>query len=106
MPFELHTTEVADGSTNLWTDRLIVGVQANVANVSGAEDTAVTTAVEFVDLPANASNVGEYGVQVTPSQPCFVSVTDKTATGFNVVLTPISSTGSIAAGTFDVLVFA
>jgi hypothetical protein len=34
-----------------------------------------------------------------------VSVTGKTATGFNVVLTPnVPSTGVIAAGTFDVIV--
>jgi hypothetical protein len=49
-------------------------------------------------LPANG-----YAVNVTPSQPCFVSVTNKTASGFTVVLTPLSGQ-SIAAGTFSVSV--
>jgi hypothetical protein len=72
--------------------------------VSGAASTPVNTTVTFSGqfgapvLPANG-----YAVNVTPSQPCFVSVTNKTASGFTVVLTPLSGQ-SIAAGTFSVSV--
>lgn len=108
MPIDIHVTELVDGSKQTRTDRLMVGVQFNVANVSGgAVNVAVTTAVTFYagSLPVDANGNGQYGVEVTPSQACFVSVTSKTGSGFNVVLTPLS-TVEIAAGTFDVLVYA
>jgi hypothetical protein len=82
----------------------IVAFVAGVANAAGAASAAVTTPVSFVGafgaplLPGNG-----YAVNVTPSQPCFVSVTNKTTSGFNVVLTPLSGQ-SIAAGTFSVSV--
>jgi hypothetical protein len=50
-------------------------------------------------LPQN----GAYAVAVTPSQACAVSVSSKSTTGFTVTLTPPSS-GTIAAGTIDILV--
>jgi hypothetical protein len=84
----------------------VVAAAYNVSNASGSTGAAVTTAVSFTDqfgngtLPAN----GAYTVTVTPSQACFVSVTGKTSSGFNVVLMPTLSSTSIAAGTFDVLV--
>jgi hypothetical protein len=44
-------------------------------------------------------------VLVTPSQAsCTVAVTSKTASGFNVILTPSSATATLAAGTFDVVI--
>jgi hypothetical protein len=82
----------------------IVAFIASVANASGAPSAAVTTPVSFTGLygapllPANG-----YAVNVTPSQPCFVSVTNKTTSGFSVVMTPLSGQ-SIAAGTFSVSV--
>jgi hypothetical protein len=82
----------------------IVGFVASVANAAGAPSAAVTTPVSFTGvygtplLPGNG-----YAVNVTPSQPCFVSVTSKTSSGFNVVLTPLSGQ-SIAAGTCSVSV--
>jgi hypothetical protein len=77
----------------------------NVPNPAGSGSSPVTVSMSFVDqygtglLPPN----GAYSVHVSPNQACFVSITNKTASGFNVVLTPLS-TGSIAAGTFDCLV--
>jgi hypothetical protein len=77
----------------------------NVPNPAGSGSSPVTVSMSFVDqfgvgqLPQN----GAYSVHISPSQACFVSITNKTATGFNVVLTPLS-TGTIAAGNFDVLV--
>jgi hypothetical protein len=87
----------------------VVAAAYNVANASGGTGAAVTTAVSFTDqfgnptLPGDAGQ-GRYTVTVTPSQACFVSVTGKTSSGFNVVLTPTLSSTSIAAGTFDILV--
>jgi hypothetical protein len=103
MPFPMKVVEVQDGSNNLWTDRVLVGIQVGVANEAGSGSDSVTVAVGFENLPCNASGVGTYGVLVTPSQACAVSVSDKTWEGFNVTLTPLS--GTLAAGTFDVFVF-
>jgi hypothetical protein len=86
----------------------VVASLFNVANASGSASAAVTTAVSCVDqygvgaLPAN----GAYSVHVTPNQASvFASVTNKTASGFTVTLTPLSG-GSVAAGSFDALVHA
>jgi predicted cobalt transporter CbtA len=99
MAFEIHDLSVVEGSQLQNQDKVVLAVQYGVANGSAGTGVAVTVAVSFLnsELPAN------YAVHVTPSQPCWVSVTSKTANGFNVVLTP-QSTLSIAAGTFDVIV--
>jgi hypothetical protein len=77
---------------------------ANVANAGGTG--AITTAVSFpttmafpLGFPTN-----NYIVQVTPNQFCVASVTNKTQAGFNVVLSPVTITGTLAAGTFDLTV--
>ncbi len=100
MANEKHTQMVLDGSSATFTDRTILGVQANVANaVGGGAGAAVTTAVTFSEqLPAN------YAVFVTPNQDATAYVTSKTSTGFNVVLEPRLAANTLAAGTFDVLV--
>jgi hypothetical protein len=86
---------------------MFYGVRSNVANAAGAgAGAAVTTAVEFVDQYGNGTLPAEYAVTVTPSQAAFVSVTSKTTSGFDVVLTPPASGDTIAAGTFDLLVAA
>jgi hypothetical protein len=82
-----------------------------IANAGGSAGASVTTAVPLVDrygtglLPLGAL----YNVIVSPSQACYASVTTKTSSGFNVVLTPSAPGGvnaAIAAGTFDVTVVA
>jgi hypothetical protein len=84
----------------------VVAALPGIANASGGTGVAVTTAVSFTDqfgngtLPAN----GQYCVAVTPSQAAFVSVTNKTASGFNVVLTPTLASTAIASGQFDCLI--
>jgi hypothetical protein len=102
MAQDIHTLEVVNGSNNVRTDRLIVGVQTGIANAAGGgAGTAVTTAVTFdKELPAS------YAVFVTVDNTvsASVSITGKTSSGFNVVLTPNPSTATLAAGTFDVLV--
>lgn len=101
MALEQHAIHVPTGSSPAFTDRTLIASIPNVANASGAAGVAVSTTVSVGnELPAS------YGVFVTPSQAAFVSVSAKTNTGFTVTLTPTTSTASIAAGTFDVLVVA
>jgi hypothetical protein len=79
-----------------------VFVWHHVNHTHDAGSGAVTVPVK---LPRTKSHDGfprAYTVSVTPSQPCVVSVTDKTSSGFNVVLTPLS--GTIAKGSIDVMV--
>jgi hypothetical protein len=101
MPQPIHSIDLLDGSNNAWTDRLVVGMQSGVANASGAAAAAVTTAVTFAyELPAN------YVPVVNPGQDATWYVTNKTSTGFNVVMTSRLAANGITAGTFDVVVFA
>jgi hypothetical protein len=93
----LHLAD-SNGSTH------VVAFIPAVANASGAPSAAVTTPVTFTGLyGATVLPSNGFAVNVTASQPCFVSVTNKTSSGFNVVLTPLSGQ-SIAAGTFSVSV--
>jgi hypothetical protein len=83
----------------------------NQPNVAGAVagPVTITLATTFQDhfgnglLPGD-NGQGSYAVQVTSNQACLDSVINKTSSGFNVVLTPIPSTATLAAGAFDVLV--
>jgi hypothetical protein len=79
-----------------------------VANTAGGSAGAsVSTAVSFVDrYGAGLLPSAGYAVQVMPSQLCFATVTQRTANGFNVVLTPQNSSTTLAAGSFDVTVIA
>lgn len=99
MNIEQHTIERPQGTDVAKNDRAVIGGLSDVANaVGGSAGAAVTTAVAIKGLPS------KYRVHVTPNQACFVSVTNKTNTGFNVVLTPTSGTATLAAGTFDVTI--
>jgi hypothetical protein len=65
----------------------------------GSAGAAVTT---FVPLPTNLhssfqAGSSNYGVACTPSQNCAAAVTNKSPTGFNVVLTPPSGITLAAA---------
>ena len=101
MGFDLHTVAMSTGSNNARTDRLICWMQSGVTNLVGTAGADVTTAVSFTgEMPAT------YVALVTPNQDAAVSVTSKTSNGFNVVLTPKLATATIAAGTFDIIVFA
>lgn len=115
MPFDLHTVESLDvdptavvpsgavqgGVAN--GDKVIVAVALGCANAAGGgAGAAVTTAVTIKNLPANYM----VHVAVNNSVSASVSITGKTQSGFNVVLTPNPATATLAAGTFDVLVLA
>ena len=97
----VHTVGIKMGSDQAQEDVLIVGQNANIANLAGASAGAsVTTAVVFKDLPP------VYGVNVTANQDAVCYVTNKTATGFNVVMNPRLATNTLAIGLFDVLLTA
>jgi hypothetical protein len=95
MPFPIHDIDLVDGSTPNLQDRLIAGLQLAVANAAGG---SAGTAVSFPagSLPPSYAvfvEVGQGGVMA--------AVTSKTSSGFNVVLTPLS-TVTVAAGSFNV----
>jgi hypothetical protein len=104
MPLDFHTTELADGSTpTARTDRIIVAHLPQVPNVAGGSaGAAVTVAISGLTLPA------AYAVHVTPGSAVIASVlqSSKTNSGFSIVLTPLSSSATVAAGAIDVTVFA
>ncbi len=66
----------------------------------------MTVAMTFQDQYGDGTLPAHYSVVVTPSQACFASVTSKTASGFNVVLTPKDGSTTLSSGTFDVVVHA
>jgi hypothetical protein len=75
----------------------------NTPNPAGsAGNPVIVTISNLVDSLGNGMlpHTGSYGVVVSASQACFASVSNKTASGFEVTLTPISG-GSIGAGVFD-----
>jgi hypothetical protein len=75
-----------------------------VANASGSTNNPVSTSITFTDAFGNGQLPPSYSVHLTPSQSgVWATVTNKTTSGFNAVLTPLSGQ-AIAAGTMDVLV--
>jgi hypothetical protein len=103
MPNFIHAISVEDGSApTAQPDRLKYYTQYNVANgAGGGAGLAVIVAVAVpvkAGLPAN----GNYIVDVEASQDCTTFVSAKTATGFNVTLTPRLAATTLSAGTFNV----
>jgi hypothetical protein len=75
----------------------------NIPNAAGSGTAAVTTVIDNLTDTFGVGQLdptGAYSVQVTPNQACLVSVTNKTASGFTVVLTPVGG-AAIQAGSFD-----
>ena len=88
--------------TDIQARQVVLGTQLAVPNVAGGSAGAsVSTAVTFQDQFGNGQLPANYTAYVTPSQACFATITGRTATGFNVVLTPATSATTLAAGTFD-----
>ncbi|MGH8220900.1 MAG: hypothetical protein ACREUT_20385 [Steroidobacteraceae bacterium] len=101
MALELHTVELPAPTAPAQSDRLIVAMQKQVANASGADGAAVTTTVTFDEpLPA------QYVPVVNPGQDATWYVTNRTTDGFDVVLTPRLAANALAAGHFDVAILA
>jgi hypothetical protein len=105
MGIDVHTIEQVGNTSNFArTDRVLVAAFPQTANPAGASAGAsvtVTAPFSAVDLPA------VYSVIVSGlSQDAFVSVTNRSHTGFSVTLTPTASGVTLASGTFDVIVVA
>jgi hypothetical protein len=84
---------------------MLLGVLANIANPGGGSAGAsVSVPVSLV-----ANGVGllppVHAVVVTTSQACFTNVISKSTTGLTVVLTPTGAGVTLAAGTFDLIIF-
>ncbi len=91
--------------TNNQATPTTIAAEADVANPAGGSSGASVTVAITIDEQFGTGRLpSTYAVVVTPSQSCFASVTNKTNTGFNVVLTPTSGSVTLAAGTFDVVV--
>lgn len=102
MPISQHNVEHVDGSAPLRTDRLIIGVQANVSVTTPGTNAATAVSFAAESLPVDASGNALYGVLVTPNQNAVPIVSAKTANGFTVTLEGTTSAGA----KFDVFVFA
>jgi hypothetical protein len=103
MPFDMHTVEVLDGSSQTnRTDRIQVAFLPSQATpaASGA-GASVTLNVTGQTLPSTP-----YAVHALPSIPAIVSVSAKTNTGFVLTLTPLTTGTTLAASAVDVVVFA
>jgi cytoskeletal protein RodZ len=87
----------------------LIHTLTGVANpAGGSAGASVSVPVTVTDRFGNGRLPSSlhYNVSVTPSQPCFVTVTNKSLNGFSVVLTPKDASTTLAAGTFDVSVLA
>jgi hypothetical protein len=102
MAFERHTIETPPGADRpILYDRIIYGRIGAVANAAGSgAGASVTTAVSGLELPAS------YTVVIMPSQDAVWYITNKTQSGFSVVMNPRLAANTLAIGTFDVLIFA
>ena len=96
-----HTLKALDGAAPADSASCVIGIYNNVptAAAAAAGDAVVTTLTLQGELPPS------YGVQVTPSQPCAISVA-KAGNVATITMTPLASTVTLAAGTIDVLVTA
>jgi hypothetical protein len=103
LPLDYHTLETVDGATPTnRTDRLIVGFLPAVANAAGSAGATVTVPISGLSLPA------VYAVHATPASAVIASVpaNSKTVSGFNLVLTPLSSSATVPASSTDIVIFA
>lgn len=102
MPFPLHTLEVPDGAFGFsQKSRALLGAGIGVANAAGGgAGASVTVAVTGLkNLPAN------FGVLVQPGQDATWWITNKTATGFTINLSPRLAANTLASGTIDWFLF-
>lgn len=102
MGISIHLAELIPGTKLAQADRLALGAKFAVANAAGGSaGAAVTTTVTFSGpLPTR------YAVSVDPHQDATWYTTNRTSTGFDVVLTPRLAAGTLAAGMFDLTILA
>jgi hypothetical protein len=103
MGIDVRVIEQTGNTSNFArTDRVILAVFPQTANPAAAgEGDTVPVSFSGLELPAT------YSVIVSGlSQVAIPTVTNRTHTGFNVVLNPLANTVTLAIGTFDCLVVA
>jgi hypothetical protein len=85
--------------------KTIISKQTGIANPAGSgAGNSVTVSVSFTDRYGNGKlPASNYVATAVPSQACWVTITAKGSSGFNVTLTPPSGV-TLASGTFDVVV--
>jgi hypothetical protein len=95
------------GTAGFDSTNMVVYGKANSAGGGAGQSVTIDMTTFFTDqysqgiLPGDIGQ-GRYHVSVTADQPAIVSVTNKTNSGFNVVLSPPTASATIAAGTFSV----
>jgi hypothetical protein len=99
----IHSVDVVTGSDPpQQSDRIKYYTKYGVANgAGGGAGLSVVVAVS-VPVAAGLPSNGNYIVDIEASQDCTAFVSSKTATGFNVTLTPRLAANTLAAGTFNV----
>jgi hypothetical protein len=102
MAIAKHRMSVLDGSSAAFTDKLIIGTLIGVANlIGGGAGQNVATVVAFAEpLPAS------FGVIISPRQDAVGFISAITTSGFTVNISPRLAANTLAAGTFDVLIYA
>ncbi len=92
--------------TNNQAAATTIAAELGIANAAGgsAGASVSVTINNLVDQFGTGRLPSNFAVVVTPSQACFWSVTNKSASGFTVTLTPVNSSTTLAAGTFDFVV--
>lgn len=103
MSLEFHTTHLGSGSASpAKSDGISQWSAFALANVAGGSAGASVTTAVVVPAAAGLPSNGNYFVDVELSVNATYAITAKTATGFNVVMTPVLSTATLGAGTFNV----
>jgi hypothetical protein len=94
--------QIGNTSNFARTDRIFLAAYPRTANpAAAAEGDSVTVAFTGLELPAT------YSVVVSGlSQVAIATVTNRTFSGFSVVLNPLSASVTLVSGFFDCLVFA
>lgn len=103
MPLDIHTVERPDGDQSVWPDRSFMGHQFGITVAGGASPQ--TIAVSWLSpLPSSYMVSVELDLTVSATSAITASISSKTSTGFNVVLTGAGTTSTIPAGTMNVRV--
>jgi hypothetical protein len=87
-------------STGYSIAEVIIPNTANVAGSGAGASVTVSIAFSEGNLPTDLS----YTIMPSASQACAISWANKAVTGFDIVLTPLTSGATLSSGTFDITV--
>lgn len=105
MGIPFHSIEAIDGFNEFaFVDRALLGLNLAIPNGSGSAGVTVSVAVA---IPASANLPSNYAVFIEPSVNLMnYWISGKSATGFTLNIAPNPSSGSVAAGSTNVLIVA